>query len=196
MSEFVEHILEVLEPCGTIRAKRMFGGYGLYRDELFFGLVADDVLYLKTDDQSVAIFLDRRIDPGTPITLTVRDRPVEELLSEIAKGAGAEMTTLGPVVYLGPSQTTSQLATLAALRRMRVSPLSEWHERSAARDVVLAVTRAERELGWRPTRSSAGALCDAYDWYLANRDRARAAAGLTHRAAWDERALGLLRRVS
>ena len=28
----------------------MFGGLGLYADEVFFGLVAADVLYLKVDD--------------------------------------------------------------------------------------------------------------------------------------------------
>ena len=63
MSEFVEHVLEVLEHCGPIRAKRMFGGHGLYRDDLMFGLITDDVLYLKTDGESVALFEDRRLSP-------------------------------------------------------------------------------------------------------------------------------------
>jgi DNA transformation protein and related proteins len=63
MSEFVEHVLEMLEPCGPIRAKRMFGGYGLYRDDLIFGLVTGDVLYLKTDDQSVGLFEARGLAP-------------------------------------------------------------------------------------------------------------------------------------
>ena len=34
----------------VVRAKRMFGGVGLYADELFFALIDDDVLYLKVDD--------------------------------------------------------------------------------------------------------------------------------------------------
>jgi DNA transformation protein len=63
VSEFVEHVLEVLEHCGTIRAKRMFGGHGLYRDDLMFGLITDDVLYLKTDHESVALFEDRGLSP-------------------------------------------------------------------------------------------------------------------------------------
>jgi nucleoside-diphosphate-sugar epimerase len=114
---------------------------------------------------------------------------VDEELRLLVRHAGSASTVRH--LPAGPAR-----AILAALRRVRASPLSEWHERSAARDVVLAVTRAERELGWRPAQTSAGALCDAYDWYLANRDRAQAAAGLTHRAAWDEGALSLLRRVS
>lgn len=63
MSEFVEHVLEMLEPNGTIRAKRMFGGYGLYCDDLIFGLISDDVLYLKTDGESVGLFQERGLAP-------------------------------------------------------------------------------------------------------------------------------------
>ena len=63
MSEFVEHVLEVLEHCGPIRAKRMFGGHGLYRDDLMFGLIMDDVLYLKSDGESAALFDDRGLSP-------------------------------------------------------------------------------------------------------------------------------------
>lgn len=36
----------------------MFGGHGVYHDGLMFGLVADDVLYFKADDQSVQRFVD------------------------------------------------------------------------------------------------------------------------------------------
>lgn len=56
MSEFVEYLKEVLEPFGEIRARKMFGGHGIYRDDLMFGLVADDVLYLKADEQSADLF--------------------------------------------------------------------------------------------------------------------------------------------
>ena len=45
----VDHCLELLAPLGAVRAKRMFGGYGLYCDELFFALLAADRLYLKVD---------------------------------------------------------------------------------------------------------------------------------------------------
>lgn len=32
-----------------IRARRMFGGVGIYSNDLFFALIDDDALYLKTD---------------------------------------------------------------------------------------------------------------------------------------------------
>jgi DNA transformation protein and related proteins len=43
-------ILEQLQDAGTITARRMFGGIGLYLEGTFFGLIDDDVLYFKVDD--------------------------------------------------------------------------------------------------------------------------------------------------
>lgn len=47
---FVEFVLEQLCSVAAITPKRMFGGVGLYAGDLFFALIADDVLYLKADD--------------------------------------------------------------------------------------------------------------------------------------------------
>jgi DNA transformation protein and related proteins len=41
---------ETLAPLGGVRLKQMFGGAGLFRDDVMFALIADDVLYLKVDD--------------------------------------------------------------------------------------------------------------------------------------------------
>lgn len=46
---FVEHCLELLAPLGPVRARRMFGGWGLYADGLFVALITAERLYLKTD---------------------------------------------------------------------------------------------------------------------------------------------------
>jgi DNA transformation protein len=53
---FVDHCLELLAPLGAVRSRRMFGGHGLYIDELFVALIASDTLYLKTDAQTRAEF--------------------------------------------------------------------------------------------------------------------------------------------
>ena len=39
----------------------MFGGYGIYHQGIMFALVADDVLYLKTDEGNRARFDDRSL---------------------------------------------------------------------------------------------------------------------------------------
>jgi nucleoside-diphosphate-sugar epimerase len=84
---------------------------------------------------------------------------------------------------------------LRALELARLSPLAEWHYKNAHRDSFVDVSKAERLLGWEPRYSNADALTRTYDWYLANRGRA-SAPGTTHRVPWNQRALGLLRRLS
>ena len=59
MSEFIDYIVELLEPFGHIHARRMFGGYGIYYDGVMFGLVSDDTLYLKADDSTSKYFESR-----------------------------------------------------------------------------------------------------------------------------------------
>ena len=49
-SEFVDYLLDLLKPLGGVSARRIFGGYGIFRDGLMFGLVADDQLFIKVDD--------------------------------------------------------------------------------------------------------------------------------------------------
>ena len=51
-SEFVTHCLELLGALGQPRAKRMFGGHGIYVDERFIALILNDTLYLKADDET------------------------------------------------------------------------------------------------------------------------------------------------
>ncbi len=48
-NRFVAYCVELLGALGSARARRMFGGHGLYIDDLFVGIVSDDELYLKTD---------------------------------------------------------------------------------------------------------------------------------------------------
>jgi DNA transformation protein len=43
----LEHCVELLAPLGRVRSRRMFGGHGLYVDDLFVALIAFDRLYLK-----------------------------------------------------------------------------------------------------------------------------------------------------
>ena len=81
------------------------------------------------------------------------------------------------------------------LELARLSPLAEWHYRTAHRDSFVSIDKARRLLGWEPRRSNAETLCETFDWYLAHLEAMRTA-GTTHRVPWDQRALALLRRVS
>ena len=50
--EYLVYVLDQLSSWGDVSARKMFGGAGLYRDGKMFGLVADDVAYLKVDDSN------------------------------------------------------------------------------------------------------------------------------------------------
>ena len=49
-NEFITFLLELLDPLGSVEAKSMFGGFGIYRQGLMFGLVSEDTFYLKADE--------------------------------------------------------------------------------------------------------------------------------------------------
>ena len=51
-SEYLDYILDQLACVGQVNARKMFGGAGIYRDGLFFALIADDRLYFKVDDSN------------------------------------------------------------------------------------------------------------------------------------------------
>ena len=62
-SNLIDHCLEMLAPLGAVRAKRMFGGHGLYCDDLFFALIAADRLYLKVDASTRPAFEQADCEP-------------------------------------------------------------------------------------------------------------------------------------
>jgi DNA transformation protein len=54
--EFSEYAVELLSALGSVQARRMFGGVGLYCDGLMFALLAGDALYFKVDEENRAAF--------------------------------------------------------------------------------------------------------------------------------------------
>lgn len=62
-SDFLDYLTEVLTPLGSVRSKRMFGGIGIYIDDLFCAIVIDDCLYFKGDDINEAEFSAKKCMP-------------------------------------------------------------------------------------------------------------------------------------
>lgn len=52
MSEFVDYLHELFVGFGPISSRSMFGGHGIYHDDVMFALVVDDTLFLRTDEQT------------------------------------------------------------------------------------------------------------------------------------------------
>lgn len=69
--DFLAYVQEQLSGIDGLRSRRMFGGVGLYSGDRFFGLLADNTLYLKVDDLNRGDFLARGMPPFRPY----RNRP-------------------------------------------------------------------------------------------------------------------------
>jgi nucleoside-diphosphate-sugar epimerase len=101
----------------------------------------------------------------------------------------------GSTSRLTPVPVKPAELALRALELLKVSPLAEWHYKTAHKDSFVDVSKAQQLLGWQPRLSNREALIETYDWYLANRGRV-GAAGVTHRVPWNQQALGLLKKLS
>lgn len=83
--EFADYVIDLLRPLGAVRAKRMFGGFGIYLDEHMFALIVDDTLYLKADGRNRAAYEARAMAPfvytrqGKPVSLSYHAVPAEAL---------------------------------------------------------------------------------------------------------------------
>jgi DNA transformation protein len=92
MSQFADYLHEIFRDFGPIRLKRMFGGWGVYADGLMFGLVVDDLLYLKADAHSAGDFLSCGLKPfeysrqGKRVALSYYAAP-EEILEDPEQAA-------------------------------------------------------------------------------------------------------------
>jgi DNA transformation protein len=53
---FRNYVTDLLADLGPVEIKAMFGGGGVYLDGMMFGLMADESLFLKVDDQTEARF--------------------------------------------------------------------------------------------------------------------------------------------
>jgi DNA transformation protein and related proteins len=69
--EYLEYVLEQLAGVGRVTSRRMFGGVGLYCDDVFFALISGDALYFKVDDSNRADYVAR----GARQFIPFPDRP-------------------------------------------------------------------------------------------------------------------------
>ncbi len=62
---FKEFVLDQLRALPDVRAKAMFGAYGLYQNEHFFAILDEGRLFFKTDAGSQADYAARGMEPFT-----------------------------------------------------------------------------------------------------------------------------------
>jgi DNA transformation protein len=116
---FVDHCLELLAPHGRVRARRMFGGHGLYIDDLFVAIIAFDRLYLKVDESSRDAFV---AAGGEPFVYEGKSRPVTMSYCTPPAEALDSPALMAPWIRLALQAALAARAAKAPPRAARKSP--------------------------------------------------------------------------
>jgi DNA transformation protein len=70
-SDYLRYVLDQLAKLPSVSSRRMFGGVGLYSEAVFFGIIDNDTLFFKVDDETRSAYVSRGMAPFRPY----RDRP-------------------------------------------------------------------------------------------------------------------------
>jgi nucleoside-diphosphate-sugar epimerase len=190
--------------CVIVRPKTFIGPERLGVFEILFDWIREGRRIYVLGDGSNRYQLLAVEDLVEAILLAARKRAAAgETLNVGAKDFGTVRSDLQALIdhassssRLMPVPAKPAEVVLRGLELARLSPLAEWHYKTAHRDSFVDVSHAERTLGWKPRLSNAEALIGTYDWYLAHRGELTSAAGVTHRVPWNQRALGVLKKIS
>ena len=63
---FKEFVLDQLRNLGSVEARAMFGGHGLYSGNLFFGILHNGRLYFKTKASTAPAYIEKGMKPFRP----------------------------------------------------------------------------------------------------------------------------------
>jgi len=72
---FAEFLREQLMPVGRVTMRRMFGKTGVFCNGLMFGMVSDDTLYVRVDDDNRALFKEAESTP--PLNYAKQGRTID-----------------------------------------------------------------------------------------------------------------------
>ena len=72
---FAEFLQDQLAPLGRITMRRMFGKTGVFCNGLMFGMVTDDTLYVRVDDQNRDVFKEAQSAP--PLNYEKQGRTID-----------------------------------------------------------------------------------------------------------------------
>src|SRR5918999_5689012 len=163
--------------CVILRPKTFIGPERLGVFEILFDWIREGRRIYVLGDGSNRYQLLGVEDLVEAIVLAGSKRAAEgQTLNIGAKEFGTVRSDLqGLIDHAGSSSRITPIpvrpaeATLRALEIARLSPLVEWHYKTAHKDSFVDVSRAEQVLAWKPRLSNADALIETYDWYLAHR---------------------------
>jgi DNA transformation protein and related proteins len=71
--DFVDFVVELMATWAPVATHKMYGGYGVFRDDVVFALIDGGQLYFKADDANVVEFEQAGC---TPFTYTINGKAV------------------------------------------------------------------------------------------------------------------------
>jgi DNA transformation protein len=143
--ELANHCVELLAPLGAARSRRMFGGHGVYLDDLFIALIAYDRIFLKADAHTRPAFVAAGCEPF------------------IYDGAGNKQVSLG--YWSAPAEAVdspaqmrpwARLAIEAALRARAAKPPAARRKAPASVSATDATPRKPKAAAPRGKASKRG----------------------------------------
>lgn len=120
---------------------------------------------------------------------------------------GALCEAAGSGSRILPTPARPVKAVLRVLEKMRLSPLYQWVYDTADKDSFVSTEKIRSELGWTPKYSNADSLLNTYHWYeteypayaeeraSTGRDGYQGSYGTSHKVAWQQGALGIVRKI-
>ena len=81
--EFCDYVVDLLSPLGPATYRFMFGGYAVYVDGLLIGLVANDRLLLRADDENRPDYEALGIGPFQPYEGKTHSMPFYAVPDEV-----------------------------------------------------------------------------------------------------------------
>lgn len=87
------------------------------------GAALRDALVTRGRLSGIALFVDRRVDPGLTLELTAAEQPAIDVFAQVAAAHRLGVSLFGPVVVVGPPEAMADLRTVAALRQQETQTL-------------------------------------------------------------------------
>lgn len=116
-----------------------------------------------------------------------------KVFGTVLEDVGALCAYAGNGASVMPTKAGPVKAFLRVAEVLRLSPLYKWVYGTADTDSFVSTEKIEA-LGWSPKYSNADALIRSYQWYLEHKHEVQGATGVTHRVAWRQGILGLVKK--
>lgn len=159
------------------------------------GVTLVDAVEKLSSARRIAVFVDPRIDPTTPINASFSGTPTNDALREMAESAGADVVAFHSLVVIAPAETARRLRTLIVLvdeaiaadgdraRRVLARKSLSWDDLATPAEIVAKIGDATHwnlaiegidaipHDHWRPGEFPAVAAAEALTLALINSDR-------------------------